>query len=92
MSKSSNSAGKGDSPRNVGPRFKRNYDNIDWRYTYCFARDEEHVYIIRADEQSVFEHWCAARRGQRHFPQNFNPFRLDNPEKLRFKEWRIEES
>lgn len=27
----SHGAGKGDAPRNVGPAFSRNFDEIDWR-------------------------------------------------------------
>lgn len=30
MNRSSSPAGKGDAPRNVGPAFKRNYDEIRW--------------------------------------------------------------
>jgi len=31
-------AGKGDRPRNLGPEFRKNYDQIEWRKkgTYCY--------------------------------------------------------
>jgi hypothetical protein len=28
----SNSNGKGDSPRNVSPKFKKNYEQINWKH------------------------------------------------------------
>lgn len=59
--------GKGSRARNIGPKFKSNFDTIDWRPDYRLIDDGESVYVIRADEVQVFCKWCCARKGQRHF-------------------------
>jgi len=53
-------SGKGDSPRNVGPKFKENYDSIDWRkkpdmvidalYIY---KDKQYRYLGKSNVQGV---------------------------------------
>lgn len=83
--------GKGSRARNVGPKFKENYDAI-FRKEFRLVQDNEnHWYVIPADELQVFCHWVAAMEGQRRMPGNFNPVQIDGPHKLVFKEWREEE-
>jgi hypothetical protein len=83
--------GKGDKARNVGPRFKQNYDSIKWKQEYCVVSDDDgHWYVIPADKTATFVHWIAAMNGQRHFPADFEPIQIDRIEDLRFEKWREE--
>lgn len=47
-------SGKGDKPRNVGPKFKENYDTIDWRKKqssekWCEEKGVDPLNIISPD-------------------------------------------
>lgn len=84
--------GKGSAPRNIGPRFKENYDSIRWKPEYRVVHDNDgHAFVVRADEVAVFEHWVAAMEGKRHMPADFTPVQIDCVENLRFTGWREEE-
>lgn len=56
-------AGKGDKPRNVGPKFKENFDTIDWRKKpemvvgAIYSRgDKQYKYLGKSDVQGVLYH------------------------------------
>lgn len=60
---------------------------------YCIVmNDNAETFVIRADEIAVYCHWEAARRGERHFPRDFEPYRVRDLENLRFTGWREEEN
>lgn len=47
-------------------------------------------YVIPVGEETTFIHWCAAERGERHYPEGFEPCEVSLPENLRFTGWREE--
>ena len=58
---------------------------------YCIVKGNRgKLYVIRADEVATFTKWIFAKKGQRHFPADFEPFLLDSISNLRFTGWREE--
>lgn len=72
-------------------KYAANHESINWaKQEYRLVQDDDgdHWFVIRADEVAVFTHWCAAMRGQRHFPQDFSPVQVDGPHTVVFTGWR----
>lgn len=85
-----NMNGKGSKRRPSKPGvYARGYDAIDWRGPeYRLIVCDDNWFVIRADEESVFWHWCLAKEGKRRFPRDFAPVKVDGPHQVVFKEWK----
>lgn len=63
-------------------------NNPNLRESRIAFDNDNHPYVIPADELTIFQHWLDAMEGRRHFPANFAPALLDSVESLRFMGWR----
>ena len=93
MSSGQNGKGSARRPAAKSGTYEQNHAAINWSPEYRIVADDGGaLYVIDVDESTIFTRWLAARRQQRHFPADFTPHSLLDAGKLRFKQWREEES